>query len=148
MAEILFKIFSPLAAASVWVVITAQSAPTGVVRSQVVRHGAVIRRVLSVQESPCHSCPRAAGSAGEWPATTAAPAKAGASTQLSSFCAHRFRSVHRRLLIPVRRRHQGRDLRSAKSSRYARVYSGTSASPRELNRLGVPKDLVASHSRK
>ena len=41
--------------------------------------------------SACHSSPRAAGSAGEWPVTTAAPAKAGASTQLLSLCAHRFR---------------------------------------------------------
>jgi hypothetical protein len=44
---------------------------------------------------PCHSSPQAAGSAGEWPATTAAPVRAGASTQLLSLCAHRFRVVHR-----------------------------------------------------
>ena len=48
--------------------------------------------------------PQAAGSAGEWPATTAALAKAGASTRLRSVCAYRFRVVHR-LLIPARRRH-------------------------------------------
>ena len=50
------------------------------------------------------SLPRAAGSAGEWPATTAAPAKAGALTQLLSLCACRL-GVVCRLLIPARRRH-------------------------------------------
>ena|ERR1051326_3653320 len=90
MVEIHFKTFSPLAAASLWEVITGQSVPTGVVRSQVVRRGAVIRGVLSVQRSACHSSPQAAGSAGEWPVTTAAPAKVGALTQLLSLCAHRF----------------------------------------------------------
>ena len=48
--------------------------------------------------------PQAAGSAGEWPATTAAPAKAGALTRLLSLCANRFRVV-RRLLVLARRRH-------------------------------------------
>jgi hypothetical protein len=95
MVEIHFKTFSPLAAASASVVITAQSAPTEVVRSQVVRRGAVIRGVLSAQSSPYHSSPQAAGSAGEWPATTAAPAKAGALTQLLSLCANPFRVSHR-----------------------------------------------------
>ena len=106
MVEIHFKTFSPLAAPSSWVVITAQSAPIWVVRSQVVRRGAVIRGVLSVQRSACHSSPQAAGSAGEWPATTAAPATAGASTQLLSLCAHPFRVVQHRLLrLALRRRH-------------------------------------------
>src|SRR6476620_12584430 len=106
MVEIHFKTFSPLAAPSSWVVITAQSAPTGVVRSQVVRRGAVIRGVLSVQWSTCHSSsPQTAGSAGEWPATTAAPAKAGALTRLLSVCAHRFRVVHRLQGLGRRRRH-------------------------------------------
>src|SRR5882757_5416068 len=104
MVEIHFKTFSPLEAASASVVITARSAPTGVVRSQVVRRGAVIRGVLSVQWSTCHSSPQAADFAGEWPATTAAPAKAGALTRLLSVCAYRFRVVYR-LLIPARRRH-------------------------------------------
>ena len=97
MAEIHFKTFSPLAAASASVVITAQSAPTGVARSQVVRRGAVIRGVLSVQWFTCHSSPQAAGSDGEWPATTVAPAKAGALTQLLSLCANRFHVFHRLL---------------------------------------------------
>jgi hypothetical protein len=97
MAEIHFKTFSPLAAASASVVITAQSAPTGVARSQVVRRGAVIREVLSVQWFTCHSSPQAAGSDGEWPATTAAPAKGGALTQLLSLCANRFHVFHRLL---------------------------------------------------
>ena len=106
MVEIHFKTFSPLAAPSSPVVITAQSAPTEVVRSQVVRRGAVIRGGLSVQRSACHSSPQAAGSAGEWPATTAAPAKAGASTQLLSLCAHLFRPVRHRLFrLALRRRH-------------------------------------------
>ena len=103
MVGIHFKTFSTLAAASAWVAITAQSAPTGVVRSQVVRHGAVIRGALSVQSSTCHSSPRAAGSAGEWPATTAALAKAGASTQLLSLTAHRLRVFHRLLHLGQRR---------------------------------------------
>ncbi len=106
MVEIHFKTFSPLAAASALVVITAQSAQTGVVRSQVVRRGAVIRGGLSVQWSTCHSSPQAAGSAGEWPATTAAPAKAGALTRLLSVCAHLVRVSHR-LLHLDRRRLQG-----------------------------------------
>src|SRR4029077_4013222 len=105
MVEIHFKTFLLWAEASSWVVITAQSAPIGVVRSQVARHGAVIRGVLSVQRSACHSSPQAAGSAGEWPATTAAPAKAGVSTQLLSLCAHRFRVVHRLLTLARRRPH-------------------------------------------
>jgi hypothetical protein len=104
MVEIHFKTFSPLAAASASVVITAQSAPTGVVRSQVVKRGAVIRGVLSVQWSPCHSSPRAADSVGEWSATTAAPVKAGALTRLKSVFAYGFRVVYR-LLIPARRQH-------------------------------------------
>ena len=106
MVEIHFKTFSPLAAASASVVITAQSAPTEVVRSQVVRRGAVIRGVLSVQWSTSHSSPQAAGSAGEWPATTAAPAKVGALTRSLSVCAHLFRVSHR-LLHLDRRRLQG-----------------------------------------
>src|SRR5882762_10734535 len=105
MVEIHFKTFSPLAAASASVVITAQSAPTGVVRSQVVRRGAVIRGVLSVQWSTCQSSPQAAGSAGEWPATTAAPAKAGALTRLLSVCANLFRVSHRLLHLDRRRPH-------------------------------------------
>jgi len=108
MVEIHFKTFSPLAAASASVVITAQSAPTGVVRSQVVRRGAVIRGVLSVQWSTCHSSPQAAGSAGEWPATTAAPVKAGALTRLLSLCAHLGRVSHRRLHPDRRRPHARR----------------------------------------
>jgi hypothetical protein len=104
MVEIHFKTFLPLAAASSWVVTTAQSARTEVVRSQVVRRGAVIRGALSAQRSACHSSPQAAGSGGEWPATTAAPAKAGALTQLLSLCANPFR-VSQGLLIPARRRH-------------------------------------------
>ena len=103
MVEIHFKTFSPLAAASASVVITAQSAPTGVVRSQVVRRGAVIRGVLSVQWSTCHFSRQAAGSDGEWPATTAAPAKAGALTRLRSLCANPFRVSHRLLDVDLRR---------------------------------------------
>src|SRR4051812_22913581 len=106
MVEIRFKTFSLLAAASASVVTTAQSALTGVVRSQVVRRGAVIRGVLSVQWSTCHCSHQEAGSAGEWPATTAAPAKAGTLTQLLSVCVHRLRVVHR-LLDRGRRRRQG-----------------------------------------
>jgi len=104
MVEIHSKTFSPLAAASASVVITAQSAPIGVVRSQVVRRGAVIRGGLSVQWSTCHSSPQAAGSAGEWPATTAAPAKAGALTRLLSVCANLFRVSHRLRDLALRRR--------------------------------------------
>src|SRR5262249_50445334 len=81
------------------------SAPTEVVRSQVVRRGAVIRAVLFVQKSVCHSSPKAAGSAGEWPATTAAPAKAGVSTQLLSLCAYRFRVVLPRSSLARHRHH-------------------------------------------
>ena len=106
MVEIHFKTFSPLAAASAPAVITAQSAPVGEVPSPVVRRGAAIRAVSFVPWSTSHSSRQAAGSAGEWPATTAAPAKAGASTQLLSLCAHPFRVVQHRLLrLALRRRH-------------------------------------------
>ena len=152
MVEIHFKTFLPLAAASSWAVITAQSAPIGVVRSQVVRRGAAIRGALSARSSTCHSSRQAAGSAGEWPATTAAPAKAGALTRLLSLCANRFRVLHRLLDLALRRLH-GRvrhsrqvrfvarlcqprmlsgfstsRLQSAPPSRHAtlRVYTGTS----------------------
>src|SRR3954471_8757489 len=118
MVEIHFKTFSPLAAASASVVITAQSALTGVVQSQVVRRGAVIRGVLSVQWSTCHSSPQAADFAGEWPATTAAPAKAGALTRLLSVCAYRFRVVQGLLSLGRRRRHVPfRPLRQAHTPR-------------------------------
>ena len=119
MVEIHFKTFSPLAAASSWAVITAQSAPIGVVRLQVVRRGAAIRGALSARWSTCHSSRQAADSAGEWPATTAAPAKAGALTQLLSLCANRFRVVSR-LLDPARRRLQGR-VRHSRQVRIGRL---------------------------
>ena len=128
MVEIHFKTFLPWAAASSWAVITAQSAPIGAVRSQVVRRGAAIRGALSAHWSTCHCSRQAAGSAGEWPATTAAPAKAGALTQLLSLCANPFRVSHRLLDLALRR-HHAPAVRAAKPSRYARVYSGTSPKP-------------------
>ena len=63
---------------------------------------------LSVRWSTCHCSRQAADSAGEWPATTAAPAKAGALTQLLSLCANRFHVFHR-LLDPALLRHHARD---------------------------------------
>src|SRR5215471_988664 len=128
MVEIHFKTFLPLAAASTWVVITAQSAPIGVVRSRVVRRGAVIRGGLSVQRSACHSSPQTAGSAGEWPATTAAPVKAGASTQLLSLCAHRSGLFTDSPTSSDTTTTPGA-FSPAKSPRYALVYSGPSAKP-------------------
>ena len=71
---------------------------------------------------------QAAGSAGEWPATTVAPAKAGALTRCYHVGAHRFRVIHR-LLNLARRRHHAPAVRPAKPSRYTRVYSGTSPKP-------------------
>ena len=105
MVEIHFKTFSPLAAASAPVVITAQSAPIGVVRSPVVRRGAAIRAVSFVPWSTSHSSRQAAGSVGEWPATIAAPAKAGASTLSRSLYAHLCRGVHRLLTLAQRQPH-------------------------------------------
>lgn len=157
MAEIHFKTFSPLAAASASVVITAQSAPTGVVRSQVARRGAAIRGVLSVQWSTCHSSPQEVGSAGEWPATTAAPAKAGALTRLLSVCANRFRVSHR-LLDLEGRRLQGRVRRSRQISTVALVadasrFIGTPPYPpfrqaRKLHRLYCtsPEPVIAKQN--
>ena len=135
MVEIHFKTFLPLAAPSSWVVITAQSAPIGAVRSQVVRRGAVIRGVLSVQWSTCHSFPQAAGSAGEWPATTAAPGKAGVLTRLLSVCAKRFRVSHRPLDLDRRwlqdQHHDSRQVRIVASVSAPNAFGFTEWSRRE-----------------
>ena len=72
--------------------------------------------------------PPAADSAGEWPATTVAPAKAGVLTRLLSVCANRFRVSHRLLDLALRL-HHAPAVRATKPSRYARVYSGTSPEP-------------------
>ncbi len=73
--------------------------------------------------------PQAAGSAGEWPAITAAPAKAGALTRLLLLCANRFRvspPTPRPRVTPA-----PRPVSSAPPSPhgYACVYTGTSAKP-------------------
>ena len=69
----------------------------GAVRLQVVRRGAAIRGLYLHAGQPAIAPATAADSAGEWPATTAAPAKAGALTRLLSLCANHFRVRHRLL---------------------------------------------------
>ena len=137
MVEIHFKTFLQLVAASALVVITVLSALIGVVRSQVVRRGAVTRVGLSVQWSTCHSSPQAAGSDGEWPATTAALPKAGALTQLLSLCANRFHVSHRLLDLDLRPL-QGR----VRHSRLELMASHSRKRHRSRNLLQMARDIT------
>ena len=111
MVEIPFEIFLPQAASSLQAAIIARSAPTGVVRLQVVRLGAVTLKASLRPSSICHSFSQARSFAGAWLAITAAQARAGALTRLMLAGAHRLRVIQGHLGLAqlgrhVRRRRQ------------------------------------------